>query len=127
MLSKDLHIEKVEVNCVATSDGYFNGKIIKDGSKFIFTGILKDGKFPLWCEPTKPYVSKFSKLAEKAAKDLADAEAKEAKRLSDEADAKAKKESDEAEAAKKIAAQKKADAVAKKKAADAKKTATKII
>ncbi len=65
MSPKEFHIEEVKVNCVATSDGYFNGKIIKDGSKFIFDGILKDGNFPLWCEPTKPYVSKFSKLGSK--------------------------------------------------------------
>lgn len=61
MSKKEVHIENVEVMCKATSDGYFNGRIVKDGSNFLFTGILQDGKFPLWCVPVKEYKAEFFK------------------------------------------------------------------
>ncbi len=58
------HLEEVEVECVAKADGYDGNKVIKAGLKFMFKGVLKNGKFPLWCSPEKKYVSEFSKLTD---------------------------------------------------------------
>lgn len=51
-------LEDVSVQCIATDKGYFGGRIISEGEKFMYKGVLKDGKFPLWCEPVEKFVSK---------------------------------------------------------------------
>ena len=64
-LEKAVHIEKVNVACIASNEGYF-GKIIRVGEEFIYTGVLQDGRFPKWCDPVKPYESKFDKMEAEA-------------------------------------------------------------
>lgn len=62
---KNMHIEKVKVQCVAIDKGYYGRKIIKDGEQFIYEGILKNGEFPRWVESIdKKFESEFSQLDE---------------------------------------------------------------
>ena len=58
---KETHVEEVQVKCIAISDGYMGGKVVKAGQSFLFEGNLKDGNFPLWCESVKPFESKFER------------------------------------------------------------------
>lgn len=58
----------VNVQCVATDKGYFGGKIIIEGEKFMYKGVLKDGKFPLWCEPVEEFKASAKKVAKKVTK-----------------------------------------------------------
>jgi len=53
------HEEKVSVQCEATNKGYYGGRIIHEGEKFLYEGNILDGKFPSWMEPVKEYKSKF--------------------------------------------------------------------
>ena len=61
-VKKKFHIEKVNIHCVATSDGYFGGRIVKEGTKFMYNDVLKDGKLPLWCQALEKFECKFDKL-----------------------------------------------------------------
>jgi hypothetical protein len=55
--------EKVSVVVEAIAIGYYKGKIIREGEKFLFEGKLNNGKFPLWVKTPEDY-----KPAKKAAK-----------------------------------------------------------
>ena len=97
-IKSDMHIESVEVHCIAMHDGYYGGIVRKPGAKFTFKGNLKNGEFPTWCKPSVEFESEFSKLqasgdlnfgdsdkAEKAAiakKDIKDKKAAEASEAS---------------------------------------------
>lgn len=64
MKRQKYHVEEVSVECVAIERGQHNGAIIREGKRFLYKGILKNGKFPLWCAPTKKFSSSFGKLKE---------------------------------------------------------------
>lgn len=61
--SKRYHIEFVKVKCVAIDTGYYANRIIKTDQVFLYDDVLKNGKFPLWCEPVEPYETSWSKLS----------------------------------------------------------------
>lgn len=46
-------LDKVVINAEATDDGYYKGKIIKTGEKFVFDGYKINGKLPLWLKEVK--------------------------------------------------------------------------
>jgi hypothetical protein len=62
-MSKD---ESVSVHVTAIATGYYKGKVIRPGEKFLFEGSLNNGKFPLWVKTPEEYkAKKASKKAEK--------------------------------------------------------------
>jgi len=79
---KEVKIEHVVCSVVATDDGYYKGRIVKTGEKFVYEGILKDGKFPLWMnkigtpkirkEAPKPVVEKVDEELAQAQAEIAD-------------------------------------------------------
>ena len=64
--TRKMHLQTVNEMCVATNTGYYGGKRIREGIKFKYTSVLKNGRFPLWCKPIdEKFESEFSELSEK--------------------------------------------------------------
>ena len=59
--------ETVSVKVTAIATGYYKGKVIREGEKFLFEGKLNHGRFPLWVKTPDEYkpAKKASKKAEK--------------------------------------------------------------
>jgi hypothetical protein len=59
--------ETVSVHVTAISTGYYKGKVIRPGERFLFEGTLNRGKFPLWVKTPDEYkpTKKASKKVEK--------------------------------------------------------------
>lgn len=61
--------ESVSIHVTAIATGYYKGKIIKTGEKFLFEGKLQNGRFPLWVKTPEEYkAKKVKKTVEKAEK-----------------------------------------------------------
>ena len=65
---KEKKIEKVVINAIATDDGYYKGSIIRTGEKFVYEGVTKDGKLPLWVAEAKK--KKYVEVDDSAIADL---------------------------------------------------------
>jgi hypothetical protein len=59
--------QSVSVHVTAIATGYYKGRVIRPGEKFLFEGNLNNGKFPLWVKTPEEYkaAKKASKKAEK--------------------------------------------------------------
>lgn len=47
--------EVVSVKVTAIATGYYKGRVIREGEKFLFEGKLNNGKFPLWVKTPEEY------------------------------------------------------------------------
>jgi len=65
-------IQKVSIEAVAVDDGYYKGQIIPTGKKFLFEGVTKDGKLPLWIKAAKKSAKKKVEIEEDEESDVSD-------------------------------------------------------
>lgn len=47
-MAKESHPKLVKEKVVAIATGYYKGRIIPEGEKFLYEGPLNRGKLPLW-------------------------------------------------------------------------------
>ena len=62
--SKKYHIQFVKCRCRATSEGYYGGRVIREGQVFTYDDAVKNGKLPMWCEAVDELDLEWDKLSE---------------------------------------------------------------